>query len=133
MPEESADRGEHDNDSVAEESADRGEHNDNSMPEESADTGEHNDNSMPEESADREGGEHNNSMPEESAEGRDAEAAARGGRRMGRRPRVETPEMEAARLRSQAIADRNLATVRTLATKHPELQPQVGFAGKRLG
>ncbi|CAE7238654.1 F5 [Symbiodinium sp. CCMP2456] len=32
--------------------------------------------------------------------------------------------------KSQAVADKNLIVIRSLAGKHPELQPQVGFTAK---
>ena len=48
-----------------------------------------------------------------------------------------TPEQlairQAAMQKSRAIADKNLVVIRSLASKHPELQPQVGFTAKRPG
>ena len=73
-------------------------------------------------------------LPEVPAAG--PEPVARPGRR-ARARRNMTPEQlaqQAASMeKSQAVADKNLIVIRSLAGKHPELQPQVGFTAKRLG
>ncbi|CAE7780234.1 unnamed protein product [Symbiodinium sp. CCMP2592] len=55
----------------------------------------------------------------------------RRGRRSGKNL---TPEqLEAKRVameKSQAVADKNLVTIRAMANQHPELQPQLGFTAK---
>ena len=135
--EESEKKGEQHGDNKPEESIDKGEQHEDDKPEESADKGEQqHDKDKPEESADK-GEQHDDKdKPEESAdkgEPREAAVAANPNPRRRGHARVPTPGQEAARIKSQAVADRNLAVVRSLAGKHPELQPQVGFAGKRLG
>ena len=68
---------------------------------------------------------------------RDKAAPAKGvGKQDRRSSKTLTPEqMEAKRVameKSQAVADRNLVTIRSMANQHPELQPQLGFTAKRL-
>ena len=64
--------------------------------------------------------------------GSDMQNAKGRGRQGGKGQGGKGANQDEAAIRRQQVSEENLQRIRDLATKHPELQPQVGFTAKQL-